>query len=108
MDTMNSRKNGGNQISMISQRKKPEPQIPPSQISKLFADREISALDMDHDDFMKTIHQARAVATLLSEPDDLDSVTPATFSNAFWVILDKLDELEQALISPQREAAVTQ
>ena len=93
---------------MTSQRKAPEPKATTGQINKLFADREISALDMDHDDFIKTIHQARAVATLLSEPDDLDSVSPATFSNAFWVILDKLDELEQALISPQRETAVTQ
>lgn len=108
MDTMNSKKNGGNQISMTSQRKAPEPKATPSQISKLFADREISALNMDHDDFTKTIHQARAVATLLSEPEDLDVVTPATFSNAFWVIFDKLDELEQALICPQRETAITQ
>ena len=93
---------------MTGQRQAPEPKATPSQINKLFADREISALDMDHDDFIKTIHQARAVATLLSEPDDLDCVSPATFSNAFWVILDKLDELEQALISPQRETAITQ
>lgn len=74
--------------------------VPASKIAQDYDTGDVSVLGLNLDEFTKSISQAKALAMLLSDKEYIDTQTADTYENSFWVLLDHLDSLKDALIWP--------
>lgn len=61
-------------------------------------------LESTSDNAIRFLHQAKAIAVLLSDEEAFDRLPSSTVANAFWLLLDRLHDLEGALMTLNSES----